>query len=297
MWFANFFVAGSMTMVSPFISLYIRTFGNFSDSYVQQWSGWIFAITFVTAFLFSPIWGRIGDKYGRKNILIISAAGLGLTVFLMGFAGSVWQLFLLRLIGGVFTGFIPMSQALISVQTPANIAGRILGTLQTGSVFGTLMGPLLGGILADQIGYSLTFKWISMTIFLSAIIVFLGIKEMQVKVTSVADSCSYSSKEVICHILRSPVLLVVMLISMLVQIAHFSIQPILPLYVIELYGLSHIALMSGITFSVGGLGNLFMARWWGTIGDRIGYLKVFIILYFVYVLLYFQYALVTYFYY
>src|SRR5690625_66357 len=123
MWFANFFVAGSMTMVSPFISLYIRSFGNFTEAYVQQWSGWIFAITFVTAFLFSPIWGRIGDKYGRKNILIISATGLGLSVFLMGFASSVWQLFLLRLIGGVFTGFIPMSQALISVQTPANIAG------------------------------------------------------------------------------------------------------------------------------------------------------------------------------
>ncbi|HLS20869.1 MAG TPA: MFS transporter [Bacillota bacterium] len=293
MWFANFFVAGSMTMVSPFISLYIRTFGNFSESYVQQWSGWIFAITFVTAFLFSPIWGRIGDKYGRKNILIISATGLGLSVFLMGFASSVWQLFLLRLIGGVFTGFIPMSQALISVQTPANIAGRILGTLQTGSVFGTLMGPLLGGILADQIGYSLTFKWISITIFLSALIVFFGIKEMQVKITSVSDSRSYSSKEVLLHILRSPVLLVVMLISMLVQIAHFSIQPILPLYVIELYGLKNIALMSGIAFSVGGLGNLFMARQWGTIGDRIGYVKVIIVLLFAAGIFYFPGAFVT----
>jgi len=293
MWFANFFVAGSMTMVSPFISLYIRSFGNFTEAYVQQWSGWIFAITFVTAFLFSPIWGRFGDKYGRKNILIISATGLGISVFLMGFASSVWQLFLLRLIGGIFTGFIPMSQALISVQTPANIAGRVLGTLQTGSVFGTLMGPLLGGILADQIGYSLTFKLISMTIFLSALIVFLGIKEMQVKVKNVSDERSYSSKEVLLYILKSPVLLVVMLISMLVQIAHFSIQPILPLYVIELYGLSHIALMSGITFSVGGLGNLFMARWWGTIGDRIGYVKVIIILLFAAGIFYFPGAFVT----
>lgn len=93
MWFANFFVAGSMTMVLPFISLYIDSFGNFSDSYVQSWSGWIFAVTFITAFIFSPIWGRIGDKYGRKKILMMSATGLAVSVFLMGFATSVWHLF------------------------------------------------------------------------------------------------------------------------------------------------------------------------------------------------------------
>ncbi|WP_258871515.1 MFS transporter, partial [Halobacillus trueperi] len=43
---------------------------------------------------------KIGDKYGRKNILIISATGLALSVFLMGFVTSVWQLFLLRLFMG-----------------------------------------------------------------------------------------------------------------------------------------------------------------------------------------------------
>src|SRR5690625_2210410 len=184
MWFANFFIAGSMTMVLPFISLYIETFGNFSDAYVQSWSGWIFAVTFITAFIFSPIWGRIGDKYGRKNILIISATGLAVSVLLMGFATTVWQLFLLRFIMGVFIGFISMSQAMISTQTPKEMAGRVLGTLQTGSVTGTLMGPLLGGILADAFGYSVTFKAVSVTIFISAFIVLFGIKEMKVKVTS-----------------------------------------------------------------------------------------------------------------
>lgn len=48
----TFFTAGSMTMVLPFISLYVDSMGNFSDSYVQSWSGWIFGITFVTAFIF-----------------------------------------------------------------------------------------------------------------------------------------------------------------------------------------------------------------------------------------------------
>ncbi|ASF41104.1 hypothetical protein CEH05_18830 [Halobacillus halophilus] len=52
MWFANFFIAGSITMVLPFLSLYIDQLGNFSDSFVQTWSGGIFEITFVMAHFF-----------------------------------------------------------------------------------------------------------------------------------------------------------------------------------------------------------------------------------------------------
>ncbi|WP_369792746.1 MFS transporter [Virgibacillus sp. SK37] len=294
MWFANFFIAGSITMVLPFISLYIESFGDFSDAYVQNWSGWIFAITFVTAFIFSPIWGRIGDKYGRKKILIFSAVGLGLSVFLMGFATSVWQLFLLRLFMGIVTGFIPMSQALISTQTPKEIAGRVLGTLQTGSITGTLMGPLIGGSLADTFGYASTFKGVSITVFLSAIIVTFGIKEINVKLSSKeSDYKPYSSKEVILHIVKKPVLLVVMLISVLVQVAHFSIQPILSLFVADIHGPQSIAFFSGMAFSAAGLGNLLMTRRWGRLGDKIGYIKILIFLLFMAGIVYFPGAFVT----
>src|SRR5690625_7224016 len=96
-----------------------------------------------------------------------------------------------------------------------------------------------------------------------------GIKETKLKIS--AEHKSYSSKQVLKHIINKPVLLVVMLVSMLVQVAHFSIQPILSLYVIEINGPANIALMSGMAFSVSGLGNLFLAKWWGSLGDRIGF--------------------------
>lgn len=292
MWFANFFVAGSMTMVLPFISLYIETFGDYSDAYVQSWSGWIFAITFVTAFFFSPLWGRIGDKYGRKKILIMSASGLAVSVLLMGFATTVWQLFLLRFMAGIFTGFIPMSQALISTQTPKNIAGKVLGTLQTGSVTGTLMGPLLGGVIADGFGYSAAFKTVSVTIFLSALIVMFGVKELKVRVTD-DEKVQYTTKEVFAHIVKHPVLFIVMITSTLVQVAHFSIQPILSLYVAEINGTASIAFFSGLAFSAAGLGNLLFARRWGVLGDKIGYTKIMIALLFMAGLVYFPGAFVT----
>lgn len=293
MWFANFFISASMTLILPFISLYINSFGNFSESYVQSWSGWIFSVTFITALIFSPIWGRIGDKYGRKKILIMSATGLAVSVLLMGFATNVWQLFFLRLFMGIFTGFIPMSQAFISIQTPKEIAGRVLGTLQTGSITGMLMGPLIGGLIADGFGYANTFKWMSITMFISALLVAFGIKEIQLKVKNLEDRKSYTRKEVIMHIVKQPVLLIVMLLAVLVQVAHLSIQPILSLYVIELNGLENIALISGITFSAAGVGNLFMAKQWGKLGDRIGYVKIIIILLFAAGIFYFPGAFVT----
>ncbi|WP_036780309.1 MFS transporter [Pontibacillus chungwhensis] len=277
MWFANFFIAGSMTMVMPFLSLYIESFGNFSEAYVQRWSGLTFGVTFFTAFLFSPIWGRVGDRYGRKTILVLSGAGLAGSVLLMGFVTSVFQLFILRLCMGVFTGFISTSQALISTQTPRELSGQALGTLQTGNVTGSLMGPLFGGVLADSYGFSSTFQLTSITLFIAAVFVLLGVREFRIE-TEDEKQETYSRKEVIRHILLNPILVTVMIVSMFVQIAHFSIQPILALFVSEIHGTANLAFFSGIAFSAAGVGNLLMARRWGKIADSVGYEKILVFL-------------------
>lgn len=277
MWFANFFIAGSMTMVMPFLSLYIESFGNFSEAYVQRWSGLTFGVTFFTAFLFSPIWGRIGDRYGRKTILVLSGVGLAVSVLLMGFVTSVFQLFILRLCMGVFTGFISTSQALISTQTPRDLSGQALGTLQTGNVTGSLMGPLFGGVLADSYGFSSTFQLTSITLFIAALFVLLGVREFRIE-TEDEKQETYSRKEVIRHILLNPILVTVMIVSMFVQIAHFSIQPILALFVSEIHGTANLAFFSGIAFSAAGVGNLLMARRWGRVADSVGYEKILVFL-------------------
>src|SRR5699024_3153019 len=204
------------------------------------------------------------------------------------------QLFLFRFLMGIVTRFIPISQAFIATQTPKNVAGKVLGTLQTGSITGTLMGPMLGGVLADSLGYATSFKMVSITVFISALIVIFGIKEVNVKLSDdEQDYRSYTSKEVFLHIVRKPVFLVVMLVSVLVQVAHFSVQPILSLFVAEIHGPASIAFFSGLAFSAAGLGNLLMTRRWGRLGDRIGYIKILIILLFAAGIVYFPGAFVT----
>ena len=291
MWFANFFIAGSMTMVLPFLSLYIETFGDFSERYVQNWSGLTFGITFVTAFLFSPVIGRMGDRFGRKRILVFMGIGMGVSIFLLGFAGSVWEIFMLRMFMGLFSGFIPVSQALISTQTPKETAGRVLGTLQTGSITGALLGPMIGGVLADTSGYAITFQSTSFFIIMSGLLVIL-LKEHRVEIKK-GTKTNYSRKEVLQHIFSNPIMVNVLLMSMLVQIAHFSIQPILSLYVGELHGPENLAFYSGIAFSAAGLGNLLMARKWGQIADRVGYIKILVILLFLSAIVYLPGGFVT----
>src|SRR5699024_12641697 len=99
---------------------------------------------------------------------------------------------------------------------------------------------------------------------------------MQMKITVKGEKSSYSTKEVIMHILSHPALLIVMLLSTVVQIAHFSIQPILSLYVAEINGVENIAFYAGLVFSIAGLGNLLFSRRWGVLGDKHGYMPIMI---------------------
>ncbi|MCJ8009462.1 MFS transporter [Lederbergia wuyishanensis] len=277
MWICNFLIAASMTMVLPFISLYIGTLGDFSHDYIQRWSGLVFGVTFLSAFIVSPIWGRIGDKYGFKPILLITGYGIATSVFFMGIIHSVFGLFILRMIMGFVTGFIPTSIALISKQTPKSEAGKTLGTLQMGNVAGSLFGPILGGILADNVGFQYTFVITSICVMIATTVVFFGIKEIKQQ-SEVKKKIPRTQKDVIKQILSRKMLVMVMVIALLIQVGNFSIQPLLALYVSDLTHATSIALLSGLAFSATGFGNLLLTRQWGKLGDTIGYEKVLLIL-------------------
>jgi len=272
MWFSNFLVSATMTMIMPFLSLYINTMGDFSEAYVQKWSGLVFGATFVSAFLMSPIWGRIADKYGYKPILIINGFGIAISVLLMGFVNSVEAFFILRLFMGIVTGFIPTSLAFISSQTPKKIAGKTMGTLQMGSVSGTLFGPIIGGFLADTFGFQYTFIITATAVSLAALLVLFGIHEIRKK--KKAGDHEYSRKTVITSIFHHRLILNVLMITSLIQIGLFSIQPLLSLYVSHLTDSKEVALLAGVTFSATGVGSLLFARTWGKLGDSIGYEKI-----------------------
>lgn len=260
-------------MIMPFLSLYIETFGEYPDAYVQKWAGLIFGGTFITALIMSPIWGRFADRYGYKPILLINGFGIATAVFLMGFVDSVEAFFVLRLVNGLVTGFLPTSLAFISSQTPREHAGKMLGTLQMGGVAGMLFGPVVGGILADSVGFNYTFIITSISVVIAAVLILFGIKEeRRVKTKKVL---AYSRKAILGGMFKHRLMFNVMVVTTLIQVGNFSIQPLLSLYVADLTdAVANVAFLAGLTFSATGLGNLLFARMWGKFGDDFGYEKV-----------------------
>ncbi|AOC55617.1 MFS transporter [Bacillus sp. LNXM12-2] len=274
MWFVNFFVSASITMIVPFLSLYIESLdSSYSNEFVQRWSGYVFGVTFLTAFLISPIWGRIGDRHGYKKILLINGIGIATSILLMGLVQTVYQLFALRLFMGLVTGFISTSMALISAQTEKATAGKTLGTMQMSNVAGGLFGPLMGGFMADSVGFIYTFFLTATVIYVSAIVIIFGVKEQPIR-SKEAKRVSYSRKDVLVHIFKQPLLVVTMLLTFITQVGNFSIQPLLALYIHDLHGPVNLAFYAGLAFSATGLGNLLFTRKWGDLGDRIGHDKV-----------------------
>ena len=167
-------------MVMPFLSLLIDSMGNYSTEFVLKWAGLVFGVTFVTAFIMSPVWGRLGDRHGRKKLLLILSFGASVCILLMGYVTSIYHLFIIRLFMGFFAGFIPMAQAFIATQTPKKIAGKVMGTLQTGSVSGGLFGPLIGGWLADSFGFTYTFLLTGSIILFTFFMILVGVKDEKI---------------------------------------------------------------------------------------------------------------------
>src|SRR6266508_6149211 len=97
---------------SPFLPLYVRELGVTDPAMIALWSGLIAAVTPAVSGLLSPVFGRLADRFGRKMMLIRSLAGFTVIIAAMGLVTSVPQLFLARLLMGLFAGFTPMAMAL-----------------------------------------------------------------------------------------------------------------------------------------------------------------------------------------
>src|ERR1700761_2974574 len=96
--FGSFTTLVSLSMLLPFLPLYVAQLGVKSPADVVQWSGVAFGATFFGTAITAPIWGRLADRYGRKPMLVRAALGMAVVMSLIGVAHSVTELVALRLI-------------------------------------------------------------------------------------------------------------------------------------------------------------------------------------------------------
>ncbi|WP_222705400.1 MFS transporter [Bacillus testis] len=264
-WFGSFLTAAGMNLVIPFLPLYISQLGE--HDHVEVWASLAFSSTFLTAAIFSPIWGKLADRYGRKTMLLRASLGMAIIMILIGFAPNVYFLVGARLAMGAVSGFIPAAIILVATQTPSDVSGRALGILSTGGVGGTLIGPVLGGLLADLIGLREVF-WITGAILFVTFFLTLYIREdfNPVKKEKIKQAAIPMDNKAILKRLAN-----VLITTFLLQSAILSIQPVLTLYVKDLAGnTSYLALLAGIVTAVSGFSNILSAPYLGKLSDKVG---------------------------
>ena len=185
----------------------------------------------------------------------------------IAFVPSVFWLLVLRLLNGVFSGFVPNSTALIASQVPKDQSGYALGTLSTGVVAGTLMGPLIGGLIAENLGMRNVFLLVGFFLFLVSLLTFWGIEEDYEPLPKEEQKSSW---ELLMSIQQKDILLGLFLTSMTIQMIAQSISPILPLYVRALGQRDNLIFVSGMIVSAMGVSSMLFSGWMGKLGDRIG---------------------------
>lgn len=275
LWFGQFLVMAGMTMIIPFLSLYLQFDLGLSDPHaIGVWAGVIFAGNFVTSFIFQPIWGKFADRYGRKIMLLRSGFGMAVVMVLMGFATNPWHLLLLRMLNGTISGFNPASIALISATTPKERMGFAMGTIQSGGIAGTILGPLFGGLLADTVGYRPIFYLTGALLFGASLLALIVVKEPFDRAKAAAR-VQASVVEGLKRLARIPQLTSLFAVTFLIQFAMMSPMTLIPLYVQELHGTAaNLAFWAGFVGSATGLSNLAASPLLGRLADRIGGEKV-----------------------
>lgn len=275
LWFGTFMAGIAFSLVMPFMSLYIDSLGHFGQQELNLWSGIAFSAPFLVTTVISPWWGRLADQKGRKLMLLRASLGMAVVIGMMGLVGNVYQLVGLRLLQGVFAGYIANATALVATGTPKHKSGQVLGTLATGTVSGTLMGPLAGGVIASVVGYRFTF-FITGTILL--LIFFLSLFFVHEEFTLVEPKAMKPAMTIIKELKYPHVILGMFITTMIIQASNNSISPIISLYIRQLlHGHGSVTLVSGIIASIPGIATLIAAPRFGRLGDRIGSERVLLI--------------------
>jgi MFS family permease len=261
----------AMTLLLPFLPLYVEQLGVTDHAAIVQWSGIAYGATFFSAALSAPLWGKLGDRYGRKSMLIRASLGMAVSMSLIGLAGNVWQLVGLRLFAGVAGGYTSGSMILVATQTPKNRSAWALGVLSSGIMAGNLVGPLVGGALPPLIGIRETFFLAGGIIFLAFLATTFLIREEKRprKDGKAKEKGGWAAVPD-----KRPV--VAMLVTgLLLMIAIMSIEPIITVYVAQLVAdAGKVTMVSGIAMSATALGSIISASQLGKLADRIGHWTV-----------------------
>jgi MFS family permease len=273
MWAGQTLLIAMMAMSLPYWPLYIAKLGDFTPQELRFWSAAIYIAPFVTAMFSSPIWGKLGDKYGYKLMVIRACLGLFVTQTLILCSSNVVMIFIFRLLEGALAGFIVAAQSWSIAISPDSERSSTIGKLQSATAIGNLIGPLLGGIIATYGGYQSIFKGSSIICAVVTITFLFFLQntnnsgfESSKNPNSLSLNSSTSQKSSRFSYFQKQ-LFSILLVIILIQLARQMITPVFSLFVTEKLGGTDITV--GLLYAATGLMIFITAPMWGKFFDSI----------------------------
>ncbi|WP_409294169.1 MFS transporter [Peribacillus sp. SCS-26] len=269
LWFGVFITSASFSMVIPFLPLFMIQIGV--HDHTELWSGLIFSAAFLAGAISAPFWGSLADRYGRKPMIIRAGFFLFVIYTLMAFVNNPYEILGLRVAQGLLTGFIPGSIALIGTNTPEKKVGYALAAISTGTASGSIAGPLIGGTMAELLGYRLSFVSGGLLVFIATLLVFFFVKEEKFTPSKVKKSFRGDIRDAASN---RPFMLV-LLLTMMAACSVMILEPVLPLYIMDLDGsAANASFLTGLIFSIPGIASILFGPYWGKLSDKIGFRQV-----------------------
>ena len=171
----------------PFLPLLIQDLGVTDRAELSLWTGIAIGFSGIAMAIFSPIWGLLADRFGRKAMLVRSVGSGAVLLAMQAAVQSVWQLVAVRVLQGVFTGTQTASAMLIAVITPKERTGFALGLLNTAAQLGNLAGPIIGGIAVTALGLRPSFVIGAVVIAICAVVVVIFAEDTAVVTRKTAE--------------------------------------------------------------------------------------------------------------
>jgi DHA1 family multidrug resistance protein-like MFS transporter len=236
---------------SPFLPLYIRELGVTDPARIALWAGLLAAATPGVSGLLSPVFGRLADRFGRKMMLIRSLVGFVIIVALMGIVTSVEQLFLARLLMGLFAGFTPMAMTLASVSAPRDRVPAAIGMVQSAQLLSVAVGPAIGGYVASHFGIRYSFF---ATAGLCAVAL-IGLIVLFEEIAPAADDAPRepARRPPLRTVFRYPHFPMVVALLFVAQFLDRGLALLIPLQVTQMPGIEKVAATSGAIISIGAI--------------------------------------------
>lgn len=271
-----FCIAFGVSQLAPILPLYFHDLGVQTPEAMSLWSGLATGATYIIVCLAAPFWGRIADKRGRKITLIRSSFGMALCNILIAFQTTPEGVVLIRLIQGLVSGFYSASITLIASESPIERTGWALGLLASANLAGSLIGPLLGGYIADTVGIRNDFIIVGIIMGLAGLLATMFIHEDYVPKDNVEKLSISKLKEQIPEF-NSVIALCVA--SFIYAICIMSLQPVISVYIKGILpsNTENIAFIAGAVFSAMGIAQLISSSPLGKLVDKIGPRKVLVI--------------------